>query len=177
VYIYNGLGYRALAESRLGHHEAARAALAELKMVAKSLGGRLQGVDQFAAWEAEIAFNANRVEEALALAEQAVTIAQSLDSIGYQGWAQRVWGQALAALHPPRWDEAEVHLAESLRLIESGEAVIEAARTHVAWGLLCRARNNLPAAGEHLEKAAAQFEASGLMGEAQHIRVLLRPKP
>jgi DNA-binding SARP family transcriptional activator len=174
VYVYNGLGYLALAESRLGHHQAAMACITKLKAVATSLGGRLQAVDQFAAWEAEIALNANRVEEALTLAEQAVSIARSLDSIGFQGWAQRVWGQALAALKPPRWDEAESHLAESLRLLESGEAVVEAARTHVAWGLLCRDRHNLTAAGEHLEEAAAQFEASSLMDEAQRTAALLR---
>jgi DNA-binding SARP family transcriptional activator len=174
VYVYNGLGYLALAESRLGHHEVALVCITKLKAVATSLGGRLQAVDQFAAWEAEIAFNANRVEDALILAEQAVGIARSLDSIGFQGWAQRVWGQALAALKPPRWDEAEAHLAESLQLFESGEVVVEAARTHVAWGLLCRDRHNLAAAGEHLEKAVAQFEASGLMAEAQRTRALLR---
>jgi DNA-binding SARP family transcriptional activator len=174
VYLYTGLGYRALAESRLGHHEVALECMAKLKVVAKSLGGQLHAIAQFAAWEAEIAFNANRLEEALALAEQAVSITQSIDSIGFQGWAQRVWGQALAALTPPRWDEAESHLAESLRLFESGEAVVEAARTHVAWGLLCRARNNPTAAREHLEKAAAQFEASSLMDEAQRTLALLR---
>jgi tetratricopeptide (TPR) repeat protein len=147
--------------------------LVKLKAVAASLGGRLQAVDQFTAWEAEIVFNANRVKEALILAEQAVGLARSLDSLATQGWAQRVWGQALANLNPPRWDEAEAHLAESLQLFKNGEVLVEAARTQVAWGLVCRDRGNLAAASEHLERAAAQFEASGLIDEARRTRAAL----
>ena len=61
-------------------------------------------------------------------------IAQEMGGIFGEGLARRVWGQALAALMPQQRDEAEAQLAESLRLLESGQSRLEAARTHVAWG-------------------------------------------
>jgi hypothetical protein len=47
----------------------------------------------------------------------------------------------------------------------SGESLLEAARTHVTWGLLYRDRGDLAPAQGHFLEAAAQFEASGLKGE------------
>jgi hypothetical protein len=92
--------------------------------------------------------------------------------------ARRAWGQALAVLaqlvpaegEGKEWDEAEAQLAESLRLFESGEARLEAARTHVAWGDACRERGDLTAAQTHWEQAAAQWEASGLEDELARTR-------
>jgi hypothetical protein len=64
-------------------------------------------------------------------------------------------------------------MAESLRLLESGEACLEAAGTHVAWGKLLQARGNNVTAGQHFEQAAAQFEASGLAQELDETRNLI----
>ena len=50
------------------------------------------------------------------------------------------------------------------------ETGLEAARTHVAWGQFLRDRGDLAAAHEHLERAAAQFEASGLTEELERTR-------
>jgi tetratricopeptide (TPR) repeat protein len=109
--------------------------------------------------------------------------------LGFQAWAegrlgmhetaratmaaQRVWGQALAIVNGPDDAQAEAHLQKSLMLFEEGEAVIEAARTHFAWGKVLRARGDTEAAREHLEQAGAQFQASGLTGELEQTKRLI----
>jgi hypothetical protein len=60
-----------------------------------------------------------------------------------------------------------------VRLFEAGDARLEAARTHVAWGRVAQARGDLEAAHEHFTRAAAQFEASGLEHELNTTRALL----
>jgi tetratricopeptide (TPR) repeat protein len=89
-----------------------------------------------------------------------------------EGLARRVWGLALVADDLPRWDEAAEHLAAALQAFELGEAFLEVARTHVAWGRICHERGDSAAALDHFEKAAAQFEASGLMEELERARRL-----
>ena len=113
-------------------------------------------------------------DEAITLIEKAVTQAREVGGIFAEGLAQRSWGQALAAAHPPAWDRAEEHLAISLRRFEEGEARLEAARTQVAWGLLCRDRGDSAGALNHLERAVTQFEASELAVELERTRSLLR---
>jgi len=44
-----------------------------------------------------------------------------------------------------QWDEAEAQLAHSLRLLKEGHSRLEAARTRVAWGTVCRDRGDLAA--------------------------------
>ena len=63
-----------------------------------------------------------RSNEALSMAEQAVAMARKMGGIWGEGMARQVWGRSLAAMSPPRWDEAEAQMAESLRLFELGEA-------------------------------------------------------
>ena len=79
----------------------------------------------------------------------------------------------MAALDPPQWDEAEAQLAHSLRLLEEGQSWLEAARTHVAWGAVCRDRGDLAAARAHWEQAAAQWERSELGHELVRTRALM----
>ena len=83
------------------------------------------------------------------------------------GIAQRVWGQALARLS--RWKEAERHLAASIHALLLDEYLLEAARTRVVWGLLCRERGDTASAQGHLEQATAQFKASGLIRELETV--------
>ncbi len=173
IVAYIGHGFEAWAESRLGHHDAASQSMAQWKAVAETLGGRLIIADWFAAAGAELAFNAGRYQEARPLAEEATTLAKSVNGLFGEGEAQRVWGQALAALDPESWPDAEIHLAASIQPLESGEAHLEAARTHVVWGVLLRDRDDKAAAREHFEKAAAQFESSGLAVELQRARDLI----
>jgi DNA-binding SARP family transcriptional activator len=166
-----GYGLRAWAENQLGQHEVALASMAQQQALARSLGEqRLILADWFAATSAEIVLSAHRVEEALTLAEAAVVYAYSVDGKYAEGLAQRVWGQALAALTSPRWEEAEEHLTTSLQAFEACEMLPEIARTHRTWGLLCRDRHDLASARAHLEKAATIFEACGLTDEQERTR-------
>ncbi len=73
----------------------------------------------------------------------------------------------MAAANGPEDQEADAHFEKSLSLFKEGEAVIEAARTHLAWGQVLQARGDAELAREHFEKAAAQFEASGLTEELE----------
>jgi predicted negative regulator of RcsB-dependent stress response len=100
-------------------------------------------------------------------------MAQKMGGIGAEGLARRIQGQALAALTPPRWIEAEEQLKKSLHLLESGQNRIEAAYTHLAWGHVCLDRGNPTAAREHWEQAAIQFEASNLHQNLERINALI----
>jgi tetratricopeptide (TPR) repeat protein len=173
VYIYVGSFHRSWAACRAGHHDAAAAHAAKAQAMEQELGKRPIHADHLAAVNAEIALGVGRVQEAIALAQQAVGIAQERGGIFAEGLARRAWGQALAALAPPRWEEAKAQLAESMRLLEEGDSHLEAARTHVAWGIVCRDRGDLTAARAHWEQAAAQWEVSGLAHELKRTQVLI----
>jgi tetratricopeptide (TPR) repeat protein len=175
--IYIGYGYQAWAESRLGDPVAASASMAKSKQIAQQSGGRLTSADAFAVASAEIALNAGRSTEALALVEQTVKSAQSIGDNYAQGLAHRVWGEALARLDPPQYDQAQTHFADSLHLFEEGDARLEAARTRVAWGSMLRDRGDEDAARTQFERAAAQFEASQLFAEAHRTRGWLESAP
>jgi tetratricopeptide (TPR) repeat protein len=164
---------RALAESRM---ENAETALARLTRDKASKLGRVRQTfweDLLIAFEAEIRLNAGHPEQAISLAEQAVKISQREGSLYSGGVAERVWGQALTRLALPRYDDAETHFAASLQLFEEGSARLEAARTRVAWGTSLRSRGEMERAQEYFEKAAAQFEQSGLTRELNETRALL----
>lgn len=170
VFVYLGYGFRGWAESRMGQHEDAIKSMAQSQAIESQLGERLLLRDWLAAAHAEVVLAAGRVEDALSRAEATVEFARSVGGIYGEGLAHRVWGQALAEGCPPNWDEAEAHLATSVQVLESGEAFLEAARTHVVWGQICRNRGDLLSALEHFGKAAAQFETSGLASERERVR-------
>lgn len=166
--IYMGHGLRAWVESRLGHHEEALAHMVRQQAIAESLGEeQLLIEDLFAAIKAEMALHAGRIEEALALAEEAVAYAQAVDGKFAEGLAQRVQGLALVAFNPPRWEAAEAHMAASLQAFAAGSILLEVARIHQEWALLCRDHGDLTQALFHLEQAAATFEACGLLEERE----------
>jgi predicted ATPase/class 3 adenylate cyclase len=173
IFVCLGNAWRGWAEGRAGHFEAAKTSMARSQIVQDELGGKIVAADWIAAINAEIAFGEGRIEEALSMAERAVVNAQKMGGIFAEGWARRIQGQALAALAPPRWVEAEDQLKESLHLLESGQNRVEAAYTHLAWGHVCRDQGNVTAAREHWEQAAVQFEASDLPQELGRIHALL----
>ena len=96
MYVYMAHGFRAWAESRLGNHAAAVASMVKARTISRELGQGLFFTDWFAVADAEIAFNDNRMEEALALAEKGLNVAQSTGGGYAEGVAHRVWGQTLA---------------------------------------------------------------------------------
>lgn len=168
IYLYLGYGLRAWAASRLGKHKEAIQSMQHAQATSQRLGGQLAFQDLFAAATAELLLAAGRVEEGLTRAEMAVELARVVGSNLSEGLAHRVWGQALACLS--RWEEAERHLKASVQVLLSGEVLLEAARSQVAWGLLCRDRSDPASAQEHFGQAIAQFEASGLTRELEIVR-------
>lgn len=167
------LGFKALASSRLGKPQDALETMAAAQALGAQLGSQLLLFDWLSAANAEIAYNAGNFEDALHLAEQAVALAQSCDGIFAEGWAQRVWAQAAAAEGSSQNEQVDEHFARSLELFERGGAVLEAARTRVAWGKVLQARGNAVAARQHFEQAASQFRASDLTGALAQTQQLI----
>ena len=173
IFLAVGLGVGAWAASRLGDYPTAWAGWADYDSVVRGLGGadhRHLHADTLEAARAETLLGAGHSDQALERVQLALHLADISGNIYAIGLAERVWGQAQAAT---AWDEVGDHLMAALRCFEEGEARLEAARTRVAWGQLLRDRGDLAAACEHLEKAAAQFEASGLTEELERTRGLL----
>ena len=81
------------AESRSGNHDAARDALAQAEAGIQRLGGHALMGDWFTAVRAEVALNAGRPEEALALAEESVAVACPIGSLFAQGVASASGGK------------------------------------------------------------------------------------
>jgi tetratricopeptide (TPR) repeat protein len=177
TFVYCGLGFQSWAKSRLGLLAAAAETMNQAEAVREALGGRLVLSDWFDAANAEILLKTGQVEAARALAEKVVASAKANDGIFAEGLAQRVWAEALVASDHPQREEADPHFAESLQAFEPGEARLEAARTHVVWGKLLARRGDVSAGREHLAKAAAQFEASGLTRELDETRAMIAALP
>jgi tetratricopeptide (TPR) repeat protein len=177
IIVYLCYWSRSTAEVCAGQFEAAAQSVAKCQAIAQELGGQLFGGDVFAGYVAEIALGKGQAEKALSLVEQAVAMARKTGDIWAEASARQVWGRSLAALSPPRWDEAEAQMAESLRLCELGEARLHAARTRMHWGIICRDRGNTDAAREHFEKAAAQWTASNIPWELERLNKLIGELP
>jgi tetratricopeptide (TPR) repeat protein len=163
------------AQSRQGQHEQATATLAQADRAVQALGGQPSNADFLMVVRAEVALNAGRYAEAVALAEQAQALA--LARVGVPGFAQRVWAQALAASDPAAWVEAEQHFAASLQALEPAGMSIEVANTHLAWGKALMQRGDAKVAREHLEQAAALYEKVGLTQRLDEARRLIAVLP
>jgi tetratricopeptide (TPR) repeat protein len=166
MYVYLGYGMLAWAEALDGNLEAALSHMGRSQNICDSLGGRAVLADWFSAMNAEIFLRAGRPQEALRAAEEAVAVATAAGGIFAEGLSRRTWGAALMRLDSKNWDDAQIQLAASLRAFEAGEACVEAARTHLAWGSLCLAQRDYRGAMDHLTAAAEQFDASGLSTES-----------
>lgn len=173
IYSYVGSIVWGWSACRAGQLEIADACMARAEEVAQKLGGQVIMADLFTTAKAEIAFKSDLFDEALALAQQSVNTARVMGGVWGEGVARRIWGQVLSAHEPPRWDEAEEQLAESLRMLESGQNHLEVARTQTAWGNMSRKRGDLASARKHWEQATAQLEASGITHEVEEVRSLL----
>ncbi len=165
------------AWSQLGDDVAAGTSLTRAKLIEQALGGRVGVISWLGALDAELALNQGRLADALTLAQQAVASAESVDAVFAQGYSHRVWGQVLTALDSPAWREAEAHQSASLELFKLGQAELDAARTHVAWGQLLQSQGDADAARDHFEKAVAQFQASGLADELERTKQLIAALP
>ena len=133
MFWYLGLFFLAWTEASRRLADA-KAHVARAREVALTLGSHVLVAELMAACEAELALLAGDAQEAAALAEQGVALSARVESLIAGGLAERTWGQALIALSQP--EQAEAHFTRSLALFEQGDALLEAARTRVAWALL-----------------------------------------
>lgn len=177
LYAYLAFGFIAWDEVRKGNCRDAEKDFAQANAIAKEIGARLLFADWFAAARAEYALRCGRVGKALTLAGTVSQRAHRNGCVFAEGIAERIRGQALAGLATPRLDGAEVHLAKSLAKLEESGALIEAARTRVAWSQVLARRGDAPGARDHLEQAAAQFQKSGLTGELEQTKRLFDSSP
>jgi tetratricopeptide (TPR) repeat protein len=172
LHAYMGHGFLAWTLVRAGNLAEAETNFDQAQAIAQAIGGRLVFSDWLTAARAERAMQSGDFALAIELAQ--IVIAQADESKGLcsAGIAQRVWGQAMAKQNPADWASAEIHFATSIQKLESGDACLEAARTHVAWGNLLRERGDIQSAHAHLNQAATQYQASGLTWELNAIRDL-----
>jgi diguanylate cyclase (GGDEF)-like protein len=166
LFTHMAYGLQACALSRLGRLAAAQVSLMRQEESARRLGGRVALPDQSAALAAEVALRQGDAASALALAQQAVTLAKEMNGVFAEGLAEVVWAKALAAKTPWRYEESEQHLLSAIKALESGECLVEAARTREVWGLLASAAERGATARDLLGTAASQFESAGLVREA-----------
>jgi hypothetical protein len=174
--VYHGHGFVAWASSRMGDHVTAAQEMAQSNAVGELLGAHPFLGDWLAAAQVELALNAGEFDRALELAPRSVEFAQAVSGIFAEAWTRRAWAQAIVRAHSTSDREIDAQFAESVRLFESGDAQLEAAHTRVAWGKVLVHRDdsvNRLQAREHFEKAASQFEASGLTRELEQTRALL----
>ncbi|UQA59996.1 protein kinase domain-containing protein [Polyangium aurulentum] len=173
ILVWLGAWMSAWAKAHLGDHDAAANDAARAHALLAQFGGWVFMADWFLATDAGRVLLAGRPAEAAALAEKAVEWARAHALLYGRALAERFWGEALAALDPPQWDEAEAHLAESARIFEACGMPMELARTERAWGLVCRGRGDQEGARIHLARALALFEGSDLAFELERTRKLV----
>ncbi len=173
IYLYVAYALWAWATALNGRLEAAAEQINRSQEIAQKLGGKVIMGDVFQAARAEIALLSGNPEGAIQIAGRIIEMAKPLGSIWSTGVSHRVWGQALAKLPTPAWDQAEAQMAESLGLLESGQNRLEAARTHLAWGEICRDRGNTSTALNHWQEANRQFTASNTTHEMQRVQNLM----
>src|SRR6185295_2360231 len=174
---YLNLSLFAWTQTRLGQHDAAAEALARAGRIGKEIGQQLLWSDTTLMVRAELAFNRGQHAEAVGLAAETVAAAAQCGGVFSAGLAHRVWAQSLCALGASNWQEVAEHLSASLDALTSGQAVIEAARTHAVWGNLCCMYGHDVEARRHLMAACERFTQSGLDAELAAVQAALRTLP
>ncbi|MBI5028899.1 MAG: hypothetical protein HZB51_00040 [Chloroflexi bacterium] len=172
LYCFLGYAMLALAQSEQGEPDNALASIQRAAEIDQTmLEGRVYS-DWYAAVHAQVILNIGESEEACELARQGVQLAQSIGGIFSVGLSERVWALGLAQRHAD-WEKIETHLEKSLNAFETGDARVESARTHAAWGKLLQARGQYRAAREHLELAIDRFQEAELTRELNAARQAL----
>lgn len=170
LHAYIGQVYLSWAQTRANQLDAAETSFAQADAIAQAIGTRLTSSDGLAVARAEHHLRRGEHAQVIALAQAEIALAEKNGATFYTGMIHRVCAQTLAKSTPERWSEIENQLASSLRLFAEGDAKIEMARTHFVWGNLLGERGEIEAARGHLQKAATQFEISGLTRELEEAR-------
>ena len=173
IYQYVGYALWAWSAGRNGQLDIAAEKMIKSLEVAQQLGGKVIMGDVSMAAKAEIALLKGEYNDAIELGRQTLEIAQITGAAWSAGVAYRVLGQALVNSNPVHGEEAEKQFAESIKVLESGKNRLEAARTHLVWGTVCRDRGNTAMAQNHWELANRQFTESNSAREMQTVQELM----
>ncbi len=173
IYLYVGYGLLSWSASRRGQLDLAEKSMHQSQDVAQKLGGKVIMGDVFQSARAEIAYLMGDMDNAIQTANQTIEMAQKLGAFWSAGVSYRVWGQALYKLDLQSWEEVERKFAESIRILESGQNQMEAARTHLTWGQLSQDRGNADEARAHLEQAANKFSEGNANNDLDNVKELL----
>jgi hypothetical protein len=168
-----GYALWAWSAGRSGQLDIAGEKMIKSQEVAQQLGGKVIMGDVSMAARAEIALLKGECNDAIELARQTLEVAKITGAAWSAGVAYRVWGLAMVNLNPAHWEAAEKHFAESIKVFEIGKNRLEAARTHLAWGKVCRDRGNTELANNYWELANRQFTESNSTGEMQAVQKLM----
>ena len=158
---YLSFDTNAAAQSQLGNHEAALVSRARAVELRRQHGGGIIK-DWYDAVEAEIYLNAGRAAEAVEQAKRVAEKARPAGTMVSLTRAERTWGCGLAQLGAAP-EEADAHLQESLALAEKTGLLVEAIRTQLAFGVVCKRRGDKVAAERHFDQARGKMTSE--MGE------------
>jgi tetratricopeptide (TPR) repeat protein len=98
---------------------------------------------------------ADRLEDALVLADRALTFARERGQRGYEAWALRLLGEVTARRDPPK--HADGHYRDALALAEELGMRPLVAHCHLGLGKLYRRTGNGQQAQEHLTTATTMY--------------------
>jgi len=100
---------------------------------------------------------ADRLEEALAAASRALTLARNRGERGHEAWALRLLGDIAARRDPPEIDQAETHYLDAGALAHELGMRPLLAHCHLGLGKLYRRTADGVKAQEHLTTAATLY--------------------
>ena len=173
IYLYVGYGLLSWSAARSSQLDLAEKSMHQSQEVAQKLGGKVIMGDVFQSARAEMAYLMGDMDAAIKTANQTIEMANTVGAIWSAGVSYRVWGQALYELEPQSWEEVERKFSESIRILESGQNQMEAARTHFIWGQLSLDHGNAGEARAHLEQAAHKFSEGNANNDLKIVKEFL----
>jgi class 3 adenylate cyclase/tetratricopeptide (TPR) repeat protein len=137
--------------------------------VADSLSLLDEGLRAPAHWQALIVGHlgeaymlADRLDDALASAGRALTLARERGQRGYEAWVLHVLGEIASHRDPPNVEEAESHYRQAMGLAEELGMRPLIARCHLGLGQLSQRGGRRPEADAHLTTAMTMFREMGM---------------
>ena len=105
---------------------------------------------------------AERVEDARASADRAMTLARERGERGHEAWALRLLGEIAAHPDGPDVVAAEAHYGAAMALASELEHASAGAHCHLGLGRLCRRTGTPEQAQEHLATATTMYREMGM---------------
>lgn len=153
------------AYMRTGDVENAAAHIARVQEIAQQMGADVPLGNWFALGEVEALLRQGQNAAAIARGQALIDLSLATDSPLPAGIAYRMLAQASST-----FEEADRCISESLRLLASGEAHTEVARSSVVYGDLLAQQGDSDGARTHWRSAAQTFEAGGFNFDLTAVR-------